>query len=399
MNKQLRFKVNSLRTLASPYKRGEKDDSSCETIYYLLVNMKDLPEAIPLDVNPRVPKMSTNVAKRLAKAVAEPETDFYINNRGIVISAKSLTFNSGESEVTIDIGDQDDENDRFAYGILDGGHTYTAIMENRDKIPQDIEKYVRVEVITNVINITRLSDARNTSVQVSDLALFNLEESFEDVKYAIKNEPYAQNIAYKDNENKPINISELLRLMYAFDIAKYPDDVAAPIQSYSGKAQVFKRYKDAYDTVFYKELTKQLPTLVKLYDVIEREIGAKYCEYKKNSGVVRPQFGRVKGVEYLEKGTKTEFLGEKTNYAVSSGYLYPIFGAFRALLKFDEEEGVVSWLFDPIEVWEKIGTSIAQNTFESSNNPQLAGKDKQLWLSNYRIVETQSLRMLLSKTK
>lgn len=399
MNKQLIFKVNSLRTLASPYKRGEKDDSSYETIYYLLVNMKDLPEAIPLDVNPRVPKMSTNVAKRLAKAVAEPETDFYINNRGIVISAKSLTFNSGESEVTIDIGDQDDENDRFAYGILDGGHTYTAIMENRDKIPQDIEKYVRVEVITNVINITRLSDARNTSVQVSDLALFNLEESFEDVKYAIKNEPYAQNIAYKDNENKPINISELLRLMYAFDIAKYPDDVAAPIQSYSGKAQVFKRYKDAYDTVFYKELTKQLPTLVKLYDVIEREIGAKYCEYKKNSGVARPQFGRVKGVEYLEKGTETEFLGEKTNYAVSSGYLYPIFGAFRALLKFDEEEGVVSWLFDPIEVWEKIGTSIAQNTFESSNNPQLAGKDKQLWLSNYRIVETQSLRMLLSKTK
>lgn len=399
MNKQLRFKVNSLRTLASPYKRGEKDDSSYETIYYLLVNMKDLPEAIPLDVNPRVPKMSTNVAKRLAKAVAEPETDFYINNRGIVISAKSLTFNSGESEVTIDIGDQDDENDRFAYGILDGGHTYTAIMENRDKIPQDIEKYVRVEVITNVINITRLSDARNTSVQVSDLALFNLEESFEDVKYAIKNEPYAQDIAYKDNENKPINISELLRLMYAFDIAKYPDDVAAPIQSYSGKAQVFKRYKDAYDTVFYKALTKQLPTLVKLYDVIEREIGAKYCEYKKNSGVARPQFGRVKGVEYLEKGTETEFLGEKTNYAVSSGYLYPIFGAFRALLKFDEEEGVVSWLFDPIEVWEKIGTSIAQNTFESSNNPQLAGKDKQLWLSNYRIVETQSLRMLLSKTK
>ena len=398
MNKQLRFKVNSLRTLASPYKRGEKDDSSYETIYYLLVNMKDLPEAIPLDVNPRVPKMSTNVAKRLAKAVSEPETDFYINNRGIVISAKSLTFNSGESEVTIDIGDQDDENDRFAYGILDGGHTYTAIMENRDKIPQDIEKYVRVEVVTNVINITRLSDARNTSVQVSDLALFNLEESFEDVKNAIKDEAYAKYIAYKDNENKPIYVSELLRLMYAFDIVKYPDDVVAPIQSYSGKAQVFKRYKDAYDTVFYKELTKELPTLVKLYDVIERDISAKYYEYKKNLGVSRPQFGRVKGVEYIEKGTETEFFGEKTNYAVSSGYLYPIFGAFRALLKFDEEVGIVSWLFDPIEVWEKIGVSIAQNTFETSSNPQLAGKDKQLWLSNYRIVETQSLRMLLNKS-
>lgn len=399
MNKQLRFKVNSLRTLASPYKRGEKDDSSYETIYYLLVNMKDLPEGIPLDVNPRVPKMGTNVAKRLAKAVVEPETDFYINNRGIVISAKTLTFNSGESEVIIDIGNQDDENDKYMYGILDGGHTYTAIMENRGKIPDDIEKYVRVEVITNVINITRLSDARNTSVQVSDLALFNLEESFEDVRNAIKDQPYENEIAYKDNENKPINVSELLRLMYAFDIVKYKDDLTAPIQSYSGKAQVFKRYKDAYDTVFYKSLTRQLPILVKLYDIIEQEIGNKYCDYKKNLGVARPQFGKVKGVEYIEKGTKTEFLGSKTDYAVSSGYLYPIFGAFRALLTFDEDEGVVSWLFDPIEVWEKIGSSIAQNTFETSTNPQLAGKDKQLWLSNYRIVETQSLRMLLNKTK
>ena len=399
MNKLLKFKVSSLRTQTSPYKKDEKDDSSYETIYYILVNMKDLPEAIPLDVNPRVPKMSTNVAKRLAKAVAEPETDFYINNRGIVISAKSLIFNSIKSEVTIDIGDQDDENDRFAYGILDGGHTYTAIMENREKIPEDIEKYVRIEVITNVINITRLSDARNTSVQVSDLALFNLEDSFADVKCAIKNESYANKIAYKDNENKAINISELLRLMYAFDVVKYPDDLAAPIQSYSGKAQVLKRYRDAYCTTFYKLLTKELPILVKLYDVIESEISVKYCEYKKNSGVARPQFGRVKGVEYIEKGTETEFLGGKTNYAVSSGYLYPIFGAFRALLKFDEEEGMVSWLFDPVDIWEKIGASIAQNTFETSNNPQLAGKDKQLWLSNYRIVETQSLRMLLDKAK
>lgn len=399
MSEKLKFKVHSLRTLTSPYKKGEKDDSSYETIYYLLVNMKDLPETIPLEVNPRVPKMNTNVARKLLDAVSEPETDFYINNRGIVISAKSLKFSSAESEVTIDIGDQNDENDRLSYGILDGGHTFTAIMQNRDKIPDDIEKYVRVEVITNVLNISRLSDARNTSAQVSDIALFNLEESFEDVKYAIKDEPYAKNIAYKDNEDKTINIYELLRLIYAFDIIKYPDDSMAPIQSYSGKAQVFKRYKATYNTPFYKSLTKELSTLVKLYDIIEKEIGTKYYEYKKNLGVSRPQFGKVKGIEYKEKEGKTKFLENKTNYAVSSGYLFPIFGAFRALLKFNEDDGEIYWLFDPIDIWNKIGTSIAQNTFETSSNPQLAGKDKQLWLSNYRIVETQSLRMLLNNRK
>ena len=397
---KLKFKVNALRTLPSPYKSKNKDIDSLETIYYLLVNMKDLPEKIPLDVNPRVPKMGTNVAKRLLNAVVEPENDFYINNRGIVISAKSLVFNSSNSEVTIDIGNQDgdDENDdRYNYGILDGGHTYTAIMEKRDEIPEDIVKYVRVEVITNVVNITRLSDARNTSVQVSDIALFNLEDSFDDIRDAVKNEPYADKIAYKDNDRKQINISELLRLMYAFDIVKYPDDNAAPIQSYSGKAQVFKRYKDAFDTAFYKSLTKQLPLLVDLYDLIERELCLKYNDYKKKLGVATPRFGNVKGVENIEKGTKTNFLNNETSYSISSGYIYPIFGAFRALLKFDENSGEVSWLFNPLDVWDEVGTKIARNTFESSNNPQLAGKDKQLWLSNYRIVETQRLRNLLNK--
>ncbi len=399
MTQIYKFKVDALRTLASPYKRSEKDETASETIYYLLVNMKDLPDDIPMDVNPRVPKMGTNVAKRLINAVVEPETDFYINNRGIVISAKSLSFNSSDSEVSIDLGDCKDENDKFNYGILDGGHTYTAIIQNRDKIPDDIEKYVRLEVITNVLNITRLSDARNTSVQVSDIALFNLEESFEEVREAIKTESYANLIAYKDNENKAINVSELLRLMYAFDILKYPDDSAAPIQSYSGKAQVFKRYKEAYATPFYKSLTKQLPTLIRLYDLISSEIAIKYNKYKKNLGFSQPHFGNVKGVEYIENGVETEFLKYKTNYSISSGYIYPIFGAFRSLLKFDEQKGEVNWLFDPEEIWEQVGTSIVQNTFETSSNPQLAGKDKQLWLSNYRIVETQSLRNLLDKVK
>lgn len=393
----VKFKVESLRTLASPYKRGDKDECTFETIYYLLVNMKELPSDIPMDVNPREPKMTTSVAKRLLNAVAEPETDFYVNNRGIVIAAKSLTFNTTDSEVTIDIGNQDDENDKFSYGILDGGHTYTAIMKKRDEIPEDIHKFVRVEVITNVQNITRLSDARNTSVQVSDMALFNLDDKFENVKEAILGQPYADQIAYKDNEDKPIHISELLRLMYAFDIDKYPDDNAAPVQSYSGKAQVFKRYKEAFETPLYLSLTKQLPLLVELYDIIERELPEKYKAYKQAMGVAKPLFGRVRGIESLEKETKTEFLLTPTKYSVSSGYIYPIFGAFRSLLRFDQEKGTTSWIFNPIDIWNEVGTSIVQNTFETSTNPQLAGKDKQLWLSNYRIVETQSLRKLLGR--
>ncbi len=88
MNTTYTFKVHSLRTLSSPYqKTGEKD---AECIYYLLIDMRELPEGLPLDVNPREPKMTTNVARRIINAVVEPETDFYINNRGIVIAAQKV---------------------------------------------------------------------------------------------------------------------------------------------------------------------------------------------------------------------------------------------------------------------------------------------------------------------
>ena len=393
----LKFKIEALRTLASPYRNGDKDESTLETIYYLLVDMKELPANIPLDVNPREPKMTTSVARKLLDAVTEPETDFYINNRGIVISAKSLSFNGTDKEVSINLGDRDDENDKFLYGILDGGHTYTAIIAKRNDIPEGLRKFVRIEVITNVQNITRLSDARNTSVQVSDIALFNLDGKFDNIQEAIAGQTYENLIAYKDNEDKPIHVSELLRLLYAFDIEKYPDDNAAPIQSYSGKAQVFKRYKQVFESPFYKSLTKQLPIFIELYDTIERELPAKYNDYKRAQGVAIPRFGSVRGIEALDSQAKTEYLSNPTKYFVSSGYIYPIYGAFRSLLKFDEKTGEVSWIFNPIDIWNEVGTALVQNTFETYTNPQLAGKDKQLWLSNYRIVETQSLRKLLGR--
>lgn len=394
----LNFKVNALRTLASPYKTKE-NENTCETIYYLLVDMMDIPENIPLDVNPREQKMSTSVAKKLVAAVSEPEDDFYLNNRGIVISAKDLSFETLTSTVTIDLGDQNNEDDKFSYGILDGGHTFRAIIENRKKIANEQKKYVRVEVIKNVQNITRLSDARNTSVQVSDIALFNLDDKFDNIKEAISKEAYSNRIAYKDNENKDLHVYELLRLMYALDKDKYPDDTAAPIQSYSGKAQVFKRYKAAYDTDFYRSLTTHLPKLVKLFDTIEKDIPGCYKEYKRNLGTANPRFGAVRGIECCptDKSYYTCFLHNETHYNIASGYIYPIFGAFRFLININEEKKKVDWLFNPIEIWNEVGIALVQNTFETCANPNLAGKDKQLWLSNYRIVETQSLRKLLNR--
>lgn len=347
------------------------------TTYYTWVEFRDIPENISLDVNPRKPKMNTSVAKQLIKAVINPETDFDINNRGIVITAKSF-FHIKDSIAVIDLGD-----DTNRYGILDGGHTYTAIIENRKKIPNDIYKYVKLEVVVgDELDVSALADARNTSAQVSDIALFELDDKFDIIKTAISNESFANEVAYKDNDNKRIP-------------KKYPDDSGAPVQAYSGKAAVFKDYKNEYDNEFniYKELAKQIPKLVELYELILKELPEKYREFKKEDGK-GSKFGAVRGVEGAGN-FKTLFTESTITYDISTGFLLPIFGAFRSLLK--EKNNELYWEFDPIKVWKKAGVRLVQNTFDTDTNPQQVGKSKILWQSNYRIVDGMRKDLLLDQ--
>ena len=381
----IKFKVASVRTIDSP---SQKD----VTTYFTYVNFRELPEGLPLDVNPRKPKMNTAVAKSLITAVKSPETDFDINNRGIVIVAKSFTFNTNDSTITLDLGD-----DSTKFGILDGGHTYTAIIEGRNDLSQNIDKFVKLEIIVGKdLFVSRIADARNTSASVSDIALFELDDKFDFIKEAIKNEPYAEEIAIKDNSNERLQIIELLKLLFAHNIYKFPNSDGNPTQAYSGKAMVFKDIKKDLNnnTGYYNKLATLLPTLVNLYDTIELEFRDKYIEYNTNG-----KFGALRGVETLQdkkEPFKTLFLENETEYRVSTGYILPVFGAFRALIKEDDDK--LSWKIDPFTMWETVGSSLVKNTLESSrNNPQDAGKNPSIWSNNYSKVENEMFRKMLKE--
>lgn len=378
------FKVKAVRSITSP-------SNEDVTTYYTWVNFRDLPDKLPLEVNPRKPKMNTSVAKQLIAAVINPDTDFDINNRGIVITAKSFKFNTNNNTVDLDLDD-----DESRYGILDGGHTYTAIIQNREKVPADIDKFVKLEIVVGEdLDVLALADARNTSAQVSDIALFELDSKFDLVKEGIKNETYRDEVAFKDFDNKRIPVVELIKLMFSFNLKRYPDDSGAPVSAYSGKATVFKDYKSEYETSdnIYKKLVKQLPKLVELYEKIQEELPAKYNAYKQEEGK-KGKFGALRGVE--TGGTYYTLFNQKTlQYEISIGFILPIFGAFRALLQNKADR--VEWAFDPIEVWEKVGVRLVQNTFDTDTNPQQVGKSKTLWQSNYRIVDSVRKDLLLEK--
>lgn len=388
-----KFKVHGVRTITSP---SNKDI----TTYYTWVNFNDLPEDIPLDVNPREPKMNTAVAKKLLSAVASTDDlSFDINNRGIVITAKEFKLDTSSNTVTLNLGD-----DRTRYGILDGGHTYTAIMEKRHELPSNIDKYVKLEIIIgDSLDVSGLADARNRSAQVSDVALFELDDKFDFIKDAISEQPYANDIAIKDFENKAIPIEELLKLMFAFNIKRFPDGNTAPVSAYSGKAAVFRDFKKEIDNEnssnelnIYKELAPFLPKLVDLYEVIQKDLHSVYRTWKQREGAKKVNFGNIRGVERTSSAC-TAFKQESLEYSISIGFILPIFGAFRALLVRDKKTDILQWQFDPLEVWKTAGESLVQNTFDTDTNPQMAGKNKTLWQSNYRIVDGIRKDMLLEE--
>lgn len=384
MSSTFNFKASAVRTIESPSQKGV-------TTYFVYLNFRDLPSNIPMEVNPRQPKMTTAVAKSLINAVKSPDTDFDINNRGIVIVAKQFKFTPNQNLVSLDLGD-DPQN----YGILDGGHTYKAIIDNRDQIYSGLDKFVKLEIIVGEeLTVSRIADARNTSAQVSDIALFELDDKFDLIKDSLSNEQYASEIAYKDNENKRIPIAELIRLMFTFNIKRFPDDSTAPVSAYSGKQAVFKDYQKEFgtDNNIYEKLAPFLPDLVDLYELIQKELPNKYQEYKNSEGK-NAAFGRIRGVEG-SGSYYTDFTEQSINYNISTGFLMPIFGAFRALLR--ESDGKISWEFDPKDVWKIAGTRLVQNTFDTDTNPQQVGKSKTLWQANYRIVDSVRKDLLLDK--
>lgn len=127
-----------------------------------------------------------------------------------------------------------------------------------------------------------LASARNTSVQVSDKAIAELAEKFTFVKDVLKDEPYANEISYRENEaDKRLGSLDFVRLMFCYNIFKYPTDSnSQSISAYSGKAQFLKDYLNSYGNKvnYYKLIAPLLPEIVKLYETIEIEMPLAYNE-------------------------------------------------------------------------------------------------------------------------
>ena len=223
----LTFKVQSFRRIPNPYLKSEEGEKGAE-MYIAICDVKDIPDNFPMETNPREQKMTTNVAKRIKESLLNAsELNFYLLNRGILLSAKDVSYSNYSNEMTISFEDSE------VHGNVDGGHTYRTILQYRDQLDRG-QQYVKIEILTGIEGIFQsLAAARNTSVQVQDKSIAELEDRFDIIKNTLANESYISRVFFKENDTGDIDVADLLALLNMFNITRYNGMVSFPINSYS----------------------------------------------------------------------------------------------------------------------------------------------------------------------
>lgn len=386
----LTFKVQSFRRIPNPYLKSDGGEKSAE-MYIALCDVKDIPEGIPMETNPREQKMTTNVAKQIKESLLNvSELNFYLLNRGILLSAKDVSYNNYSNTVTISFEDSE------VHGNVDGGHTYKTILSYRDQLDPG-QQYVKLEILTGIEGIFQsLAAARNKSVPVQDKSIAELENRFDLIKNTLSNESYISRVFFKENDTGDIDVSDLLAILNMFNIDRYREMTSFPINSYSSKKKCIDLYIDDHKQFGeskenpYVKMTGIMSDIFRLYDAIEVGMNQFYRQKNPNG-----RYGSTKGVQVPKNGQVlySKFLCNNLEAASPNGFIYPILGAFRALVV--EKDGQYTWKKNPFAVLEKIGADMVESTVSMSrslgNNPQAVGKDSNIWKTLYMTVAFESL--------
>lgn len=386
----LKFKVESFRQIPNPYLTKE-DGEKGPMMYIAICDVKNLPTSIPMETNPREQKLTTGVAKKIQASVLDPTNlDFYLLNRGILLSTESVSFNNYNNEMTLNFEDLE------LHGCVDGGHTYKLLIKNQEKI-EDQTQFVKIEILTGIEDIfQRLAAARNTSVQVQDQSIAELEDRFEIIKKTIKDEPFFNRVYFKENDEGNIDVGDILAILNLFNIDRYPGIDNFPTNSYSRKKQCIDLYIEAHkkygDSIKnpYVKMSRIMNDFFKLYDKLEVNIG-KYYKAQNPTG----KYGAVKGVVVPKSNLFTSrFYENEMEYTSPTGFLYPILGAFRALV--EEKNGEYTWVKDPYNLMDDVAKDLVFTTIDRSrtlgNNPQSTGKDTGNWQTLYMRVKFELMK-------
>ena len=393
------------------------------SIIHAFVKVRDLPNGnIPDDINPRSHeqiKMTSRIPEAIEETLIERPELFHLLNRGCLILAKKAWYDN-QGKTLHFIIDSKEEN-----GMIDGATTdrvlaalkrqvSNAAFESlkEGEIPEHFkEAYIHLEIVAGEMEQDlriKLADARNTSEQVKEFSLQDLGGSFDWLKEILEKSEIRGRVRYRENDPKPVDIRVVLALLTLFH-PRWQKVNKDPIIAYTGKGAVLDLYTDKEDPAWKEGFEKLAPVAVdvlKLYDHVHMEFQKAYKAAYGADGA-RAQLGKRKEVHYIDKAAKAKELpltGQKTQYVLPDGWLYPLLASLRMLLEWPKNgRGDVKWVVKPEDFFAKHGAELVgflvERSEELGRNPNAMGKSKGVWSGLRIMVENWLLRERAAQTE
>ena len=341
-----------------------------------------------MGTNPREQKMSTNVARKISEGLLKK--NFHELNRGILMSVNDISYDNKSNIVEIELTDSE------RHGNIDGGHTLRAILQAKSEGTLPDSSYVFFEAFTDLDSTVELAEARNTSVQVDLKSIEELKKSFDCIKGVLQGLDFADRIQYKMNEYwnddvETIDIREVLAILIMFSQTIYPYfdkktnslSSTQPIQCYSGKEASLKKFINlgiAPRETMIKNMAPIIPQIFNLWETIE-------CDFTSKTLDAGKRYGTRKYSKYNDGNPvgRTMFGQKEIKYFVPKGIMYPLVGAFRALIQVNEKTQTYEWRKDPIQAWNDIGQKLVSIILdEKMDNPDAIAKNNNLWSNLFK---------------
>jgi AIPR protein len=397
-----RFRVPQelVRSITDPHDREI-------TIHHVWIPVAEFKrEMLPDDINPRAhEEMSGRIPQVIERSLIENPTEFHLLNRGELILAESCRYDNHNKTLEITISSKEDG------GLADGGTTDRVLARaeeaakrrhspfTEDEVAESLKTaYVHVEVISGNVRekLVRLAGARNTSNQVKEFALENLGGGFDWLKKVIESSSLAGRVRYRENDPEDVDIRTVLALLTMFH-PQWTEEGRDPLIAYTSKGGILKYYRDPDWLPGYQALSPVVVEILQLCDYIHEQFAAQYQAYNLEANDSKSKFGRRREVLYKGGASfKLPLTGTEVKYFVSDGWLYPVLGSLRMLLKWQKDKPV-KWATDPFKYFDEHGSELVGIVVEQSQalgyNPNAVGKSRPLWSNLRKTVELERMKL------
>jgi hypothetical protein len=416
--------------------------------WIFVVKASDLPLRLPLDANARMPNILKNgtCAEMRETLLFRPE-HFQILNGGAICtgSAAEVSEEGGEKFAEIAFSAE------AAQGIVNGGHTYATLTnfvfgetmfsggrDLKEVLTQDAKKdnaglfefindepklaervalarenaHVQFEFVMPVNEpeeLERIARARNLSQSVEATAFANLAGRFEWMKEVLRSGPSAmqaleKRVIWKTNQEvsedgKAIAAKTLINLLAMMDIHKFPVDKRPAHAVYGHASVVVREFAEAEgaEKEFQDSLTRLLPKFIELYDEVYSVLPDTDPNFPWADGKFDPEPKK----RQRKTSAVTPFLNKPCKSKVLDAFVWPIYAAFRVLLREEPATKTVAFESDPIELFHELKGQLAGRTIAYHGDKEAVqhiGKDKEIWLRlDSEVVNELRLRERLAK--